>query len=492
MVKETLTKEQIRLKDKEKQLTEREDALKLREEALKEKERSSGGKGDAGSAVVQIPSQPTVPTPVAKREGEEAGAGPSPGLAKGPGEDRGFPLKATFDKGFRISAEDPTLFSLRLGALLQFDYRYYNYDDVDPQKDKFDIRRARLLMSGDLLRYFDYRFYYEFQGTGSRRLLDAYVRAHPSPYLSLRFGQGKEPFGLEQYTLDEDGFFAERSMSFYLTPPRDVGIMAYGRAWNDKVRYWLGIFNGDGEDDSTSGEVDDPEITGRLTLEPFKDLGVPLIRGIHMGGSFSYARIGRNNVDIQVKTAGLTPFFTVSSQAKFNIIREAGTRNRSGLEFGWFYGPLILVGEYVHNLYTDVKTSSDQFDIPLSSYYGAVEWMITGEKPVIKNGVIQPIRPLGSIGQGGWGGLGLALRYDVFEADKSVYDDLVYVGDSVREAKAWTLALNWYLNPYLRAVLDGTRTRFDQPLKIYRDSMTGVSLYSDYEDVVTARLQLRF
>jgi phosphate-selective porin OprO/OprP len=492
-VKEKLAAEQGRLIKKEEELRAKKEALDLREKALREREGALAGPRQRVLAQPEKPTRSSVPRAGQEDRIKDKEVVASPTEKKEEKKESGLPLKASFDRGFRITAEDPDLFSLRLGALLQTDYRAYGYDDFDANKNKFDIRRARFLMTGKLLRYFDYRFYYEFQGTSSRRLLDAYASVHVlPPYLTFRIGQGKEPFGLEQYSLDADIFFTERSMSFALTPARDVGLMGYGYAWNDRVRYWLGIFSGDGGDDATAGDVDCPEVTGRMVLQPFRDLDLPLLQGLVVGGSFSYARIGRNNVEIQAKTAGLTPFFTVSSNAKFNVIQKAGHRKRTGFELGWFYGPFMLTGEYIYNLYTDVTTSYDTFDIPIRSYYAALQWMITGEKPVIKHGVIQPIIPLSSVGEGGWGAFGVAIRYDVFDADPSVYEYLVYAGDSVRQAKAVTLALNWYLNRYVRLVIDGTRTRFDIPLKIYRDPVTNVSEYSDYEDVLTARLQLRF
>jgi hypothetical protein len=41
-------------------------------------------------------------------------------------------------------------------------------------------------------------------------------------------------------------------------------------------------------------------------------------------------------------------------------------------------------------------------------------------------------------------------------------------------------------------MLDFTRTEFDRPLLIDRDSRTGEAVYSDFEDVFSARLQLSF
>ena len=182
----------------------------------------------------------------------------------------------------------------------------------------------------------------------------------------------------------------------------------------------------------------------------------------------------------------------MNSAAKFNIIRDVDARIRYGAEVAWAYGPLLLWGEYINLQFTDVKTSDAQFDINLKDHYGSLLWMITGEKPTLKQGVIQPIRPLRNFWQGGWGAVGLAFRYDHFDGGDATYEYLVEPGVSVREATAYTIAVNWYLNPYVLLLLNATRTNFDRPLLIDKDFLTGEAIYSDREDVLTGRFQFQF
>ena len=268
--------------------------------------------------------------------------------------------------------------------------------------------------------------------------------------------------------------------------------MAHGSLWQDAVNYGIGLFNGDGEDNSTAGDEDSPTWVGRLVVSPFKHWKMPVLENLQVGGSFAYGKIDRTNVNIAVKTTGLTTFFDVASSAKFNIIRDADSRTRYGAEFAWPYGPLLLSGEYFQLDFKDITTSADQFDAKLDDYYVSLLWMISGEHPVISNGVLQPITPNRNIWNGGWGGIGLAMRYDVFKAGDSVYDNLIIAGNSVAEAKAFSVALNWYLDPYVKLIVDFTRTRFDQPLLISRDPINGTAIYSEQEDVVTTRFQFGF
>lgn len=401
-------------------------------------------------------------------------------------------LTAKYQNGMCLSAQDPQALSMCLGGLLQTDYRYYGYDDAEPNKNEFDIRRARLLLKGSLLQHFDYKFQYEFEGAGGRNLLDAYADIRAMPSLAFRIGQFKEPFGLEQYTSTKNIFFVEPAMGYYLTPGRDVGLMAHGSFFSTAVGYYLGVFNGNGPDDSAQGNSDATQVTGRMVFAPFRNRGVPVVDDLQFGGSVSYSKIDSNDVDIHVKTAGLTQFFNVSSNAKFNVIQNADQNSRYGADLGWACGPLVLMSEYVYSHFEDVRTSATQFDIKLHDYYVSLLWMVTGEQPGFRNGVFLPIKPLASVWNGGWGAVGLAGRYDHWEADDNVYDDLVQAGNSVRQADAYTIALNWWLNSFARLIVDFTRTDFDRPLLVDRDARTGEAEYSDSEDVLTVRFQLSF
>jgi phosphate-selective porin OprO/OprP len=489
-IRQAVARDEEHLRKRRAEVEAREKALIGREEELREREEAVGLRGvEAASSAAS--TAPCAKVDISKTDaaGAEVSNKDSSGTRQ---KETGFPLMVTYENGFRLTTRDEDTFSLRIGGLLQSDYRYLDYSEEDPHKNEFDLRRVRLLLSGNLTSRFDYKFEYEFQGAGSRHLLDAYGDVHVFPFGSIRGGQFKEPFSLEQSTKDCDLFFAERSMGYYLTPQRDVGVMAHGAFWNDRLDYGVGVFNGDGLDDSTSGDVDDPELTGRLVFSPFKNRGIPALDDLQVGGSFSHARIDRTNVDIEVKTTGLTTFFDVASSAKFNIIREAKDRTRQGAEVGWAYGPVLFMGEYFHEAFRDIQTSSSQFDTTLKDYYVAVLWMVTGEHPTFRDGILQPIRPLRCLWKDGWGGLGIALRYDSFEADESVYENLINEGNSVREAEAYTIALNWYLNDFARLVVDYTRTDFDRPLLVGRDALEGTSIFSDREDVLTTRFQLAF
>lgn len=143
LVKETMAEERRQLLKKEEELEERQKRLVKWEEELTDK-----------ANALEAEKRP-------QEQGREAG----------------IPLEATYRNGFCLQADELDLFTLCLGGLLQADYRYFDYVEDDPNKNEFDLRRVRLRVDGQALHHFDYKFEYEFQGAGSRNLLDPYVDA---------------------------------------------------------------------------------------------------------------------------------------------------------------------------------------------------------------------------------------------------------------------------------------------------------------------------
>ena len=400
-------------------------------------------------------------------------------------------VKVKFEDGLRIEKGDKS-FSLRIGGLLQSDMRMF--DSHYPVNNDFDIRRARLGIEGRLYQHFFYKLEAELEGNTTDRLVDAYINYDYFPYLQLQTGQFKEPFSLEQLTSDKYFPFNERSFAYYLTPGRDVGFMVHGTLLDEAVQYAAGIFNGEGRDAARIGQKDDKEVTGRLVVRPFQHFGPGFLKGLQVGGSYSYARLATSDFNLKVKTPAQTDFFTVQARAKFNITQEVDSLDRHGFELAYTCGPVYVMGEYIQNKFHEVQlVKTKPFNFDLRSWYAGGLLMLTGEKPAMKAGVLQKIRPKKNfnIRQRTWGALGLGFRYQSFEAGRVVYQYLVEEGFSVRKADAFTLALNWYLNDMIMFTLDYSRTKFYSPLFL-GTNQKGYSYYEETENLWHGRFQLEF
>ncbi len=400
-------------------------------------------------------------------------------------------VKVVYEEGVHIRTNDKS-FDMRIGGVIQTDL--IAFSSHYPEDNDFDIRRARLFIEGRMFDYFGYKFEGEFEGASNDRLVDALINFDYFPYLQIQVGQFKEPFSLENLISDKYLPFNERSMAYYLTPARDVGLMIHGNMFGETINYGVGVFNGDGRDATRRSQKDDKEYSGRIVLKPFDKLDIPLISNLQLGGSFAYARLDTSDLNVDIDTPGRTTFFEVNSRAKFRVIQDVDDRRRFGFEMAYACGPLVLMGEYIRNDYHELLLSDDEmFDFSMKGWYAGMLLMLTGEKPVISRGVLQKIKPKQNfdIKERKWGAWGIGFRYEQFEADQVVYDELVFEGQSVRRANSFTAALNWYLNSMVRFSLNYSRTTFAQPLFL-GTSPEGYSYYRDTENVWITRFQLEF
>ena len=400
-------------------------------------------------------------------------------------------VKATYDDGLHFRTNDKS-FDIRIGGLIQTDLMLY--EPHYPVKNDFDIRRARFFISGRLFRDFNFKFEGELEGASNNRLVDAYVNYEYFPHIKFQIGQFKEPYSLEQLIADKNLVFMERSMGFYLTPSRDVGFMVYGNLLKDSLLYSAGVFNGDGTDATRRGQKNDRQATGRLVLIPFKNFGPSFLKGLQLGGSFSYSDLDTSDFTIDIKTPARTTFFSVKSQTKFNVLEDIDKLHRMNLEMAYAYGPLVIMGEFFKSNYTKLQfTDTEPFDFNLKSWYVSMLCMVTGEQPTLKDGILEGIKPKYNFDANArkWGALGIGFRYEQFAGEKKVYSYLVERGESVRRATSFTVALNWYLNQLMRLSLNYSRTWFTEPL-YYGTSPEGIGYYDDRENAWFTRFQLEF
>ncbi len=401
-------------------------------------------------------------------------------------------VEVVFEDGLHIRTKDKKTFTNRIGGVIQSDAILF--DNHYPVDNDFDIRRARISMQGRLYEFFSYKLEAELEGSSSNRLIDAYINYDYYPFLQIRLGQFKEPFGLEQLTSDKYLPFNERSMAHYLTPVRDVGLMIHGVVLDETIQYALGIFNGDGRDAERRDQKDDKEIAGRLVLQPFRKWGPSLLKGLHIGGSYAFARLDTSDFNFAVRTPARTKFFTVQARAKFHMTQEVDALERYGFEFAYSCGPLVLMAEYIRAEFRDVRLSdTTQFDFDMRGWYAGFLLMLTGEKPSLEGGVLQKIRPHNNFDprKRNWGAWGIGFRYQEFEAGRVVYRSLVNQGFSIRETKAFTLGINWYLNAMMRVTLNYSHTKFEDPLYL-GTHWKGYSYYEDSEHAWITRFQLEF
>jgi phosphate-selective porin len=184
------------------------------------------------------------------------------------GQDQKEPVPVTSSRSFNLS------------GYTQFLYTYW-----DKGADSFSIPRARLTLSGELLK--NVRFKIQVDAVKNPALMDAQVDVQFKPYLGLRIGQYYVPFSLENNTSDSELDTILRSQVVNALSPsrdigsqgRDIGAMVTGRY--SIAEYYLGVFNGAGINKLDTNKAKD--VAARLLLHPMSTLAVggSLYRGHH-------------------------------------------------------------------------------------------------------------------------------------------------------------------------------------------------------------------
>jgi phosphate-selective porin len=216
------------------------------------------------------------------------------------GQDKKEPPPVTSSRSFRLSG-----------------YTQFLYTNWDKGTDSFSIPRARLTLSGELLK--NVRFRIQIDGVKSPALIDANVDFLFNPAYGLRIGQYYVPMSLENNTSDSEMDTILRSQVVNALAPsrdlgsqgRDIGAMFMGQY--SIAEYYLGVFNGAGINKLDTNKAKD--VAGRLILHPLESLAI--------GGSFYK---GRNN--------------PVPNGPDV-------TRDRIALEAAWSWGEFSLKSEFI-------------------------------------------------------------------------------------------------------------------------------------------------
>jgi len=194
--------------------------------------------------------------------------------------------------------------------------------------DTFSIRRARLTLSGQLLKSLRLKVQLDF--TKSPALLDAQAEVVPRREISFRAGQFLVPFSLENITSSSDLLTINRSQAVEKLVPgrdngssgRDIGAAFFGSY--SIFDYTLSILNGSGANKADSN--DHKDLAVRLVTHPLKtlSLGISIYNG-RQTASDSPALLLRNRYGLELafnyQRFGLQAEFI---QAKDDMIKKEG------------------------------------------------------------------------------------------------------------------------------------------------------------------------
>jgi phosphate-selective porin OprO/OprP len=244
--------------------------------------------------------------------------------------------------------------------------------------------------------------------------------------------------------------------------------MLYGNLAQGVVSYFLGGFNGTGEDNSDNNG--DKDLAARLAFAPFRGSDSRWLKGLQFAGDLTWG-----NQDRSTSAQGRTSARTTNRFRFFAPQTTRGERLRYGGDLAWLIGPAALKFEY------DVQMNerkglgaggSDLDDVTATGWYASATYVLTGEDKLSSGNVVprNPFQPFaGRMGLGAWEA---GIRYAEldFDSDDPVnfFDgNLTRIpggGDGENSAQALTLGVNWYFNQWTRLMFNWTHYWYDNPL----------------------------
>jgi phosphate-selective porin OprO/OprP len=338
---------------------------------------------------------------------------------------------------------------IQVSALIQADGRFAVDDSQRQVLDTFLLRRVRPILQGRVARVFEFYVNPDFAG-GIVNLRDIYFDTRLSDAFRIRIGKAKTPFGLERLQGASSLLFVERALPTTVVPDRDIGVHVLGDIAGGIFSYQAAVLNG--VVDGASQDLDTnaaKDLAARLVVRPWIRNPVNPLSGL--GLAVAGSRGTQPTSLPSFRTAGGQTFFSYAGAA------GEGRRRRVSPQAFYYRGPFGAFGEFVRSTGA-VREGDVGTDIDHSSWQIAASWVLTGEAATDRG--VRP-RVVFEPAKGQWGALQIAARYDELSVDSEAIALGFASPTASRRAQAVAVGANWYLNPYIKWVLNFERTVFD-------------------------------
>ncbi len=333
--------------------------------------------------------------------------------------------------------------------------------------DGTELRRARIALKGKV--FGDWLWVSEVDFADNETAIKDFWLGYAGLPGNTRVyaGHQKQPFSLSVEMSTNDIPFIERSIDNELIIPfidRAIGVRAdtWGEHWFLATGFYGESIDPNRDDDEGWGT------TGRFVVSPLiSDEHV-----LHLGARAAYRRTSPASDALRVR----------DETTHFSNLRIVNTGDITGVdgvtlvggEAALALGPFSVFGEY-NEVFFDREVGAD---LDFDSWHVAGTWTITGESRAkaykMKSGEFKRLRPARdfTLDGGGWGAWELAARLASLDAN----DNAIRGGEEM----VLTTALNWYINPVVRFMVEWSRVL---------DTDDGSELRNDAEDLNI--LQLR-
>ncbi len=332
-------------------------------------------------------------------------------------------------------------------------------------QDYAGFRRARLATKGQLTPNTGYFFEMDFAFPGRPSFMDVWVEQQKIPILgNIRIGQFRQPLSLDAMTGVRDLMFLERALPFAFDPFRQIGVMAWDTALEERMTWAASVYRfptdvwGNSFGDGGYG------MSTRVTAIPRYDETCNEV--LHLGFGYSLNNpgdAGDININNQLRyqatpETGFTNGQQFNNQAISNLgltgpflantgpISDVRHNNIFNLEFAYAYQSFLWQAEFFN-----VTVDRTATDFNYTGAYSEMSYVLTGErhkynKKAAAFGRVVPDRPLGQTGMGAWEVAGRWSYIDLRDSTRP------YTPGQVAFLPAYltdlTLGVNWYWNAY--------------------------------------------
>ena len=314
-----------------------------------------------------------------------------------------MPLTGTFGPGFQWATADDE-FQLRVHLESQFDARIWGQRNQVPGNSGLFLPRQRIFFDGNTHQADRVTELSINRGLGGTvNILNAFINFHFDDRFQIRIGRYFTPFTYDQYAIS-NYWLPTPERSLYTTNVglgRQIGLMAWGYLFNERLDYAAGFFNGSRNSfESLANSVD---FVTFLNARPFQQSeSFEFAKALNLGTSFAFGhqdqapvpvafRIGAASPTADVPGPGVTPFLILNP----NVI-ERGERLLGSVHAAYFYKSLSLIGEwqYGYGGYATVAHPGS-VQVPFSGFYLVGGYFLTGEE-VERRSRVTPVTPLHS------------------------------------------------------------------------------------------------
>lgn len=406
----------------------------------------------AGAGVVAVPigdRSPGKSVPVPDFGSRAAGGLVASGSAATSTSSSPASVTAGYNDGFFLASADGA-YALRIGGYLQADSRFF-IDNDSAGNDAFTLRRARLDLRGTVAQRFSIRLTPDFAGDRVT-LADGYIDAAFAPWLTVRAGRFKTPFGIERLQSGSELLFVERALTDNLIPGRDLGVQLSGEAFAG-VGYAFAVLNGVADGTSGDGDLNDGvDIAARVFARPLAASMYSPLRGAGLGLAGTWGTPSERQLP-SFRTSARSTFFRYDDD-----VLADGHQWRVSPQAAWVEGSLSVLAEYVISS-QQVERPGERAWIDNHAWQARASWLLTGEKATYAGAVV-PDAPF-NFGGGGWGAWETALRWSSLDVDGDAFSNgFAEPYSSARRADAIAVAVNWFLNRNVKVNFNYEHTGF--------------------------------